>query len=585
MKKKELKNHVEKLNTQESNVLKPKQKDTNLGNECAPVQAHKISRKEAFKKMGSLALFPLAASKLGNFKTDWDDNPVTASFRKPGLGTENLNILMIMDDQHRGDFLGCTGASWLQTPNIDALAKEGALFYNFYCALPSCTPARTSLLTGLTPWHHGMLGYMDNIAQYYKLTLPQFFSQNCYDTIVTGKNHFGPPRNTQGYKTINLEEGWYTKNPNGFICDYEAWFNKMAPGKDINATGLSYNDARGGRPFPFADELHATHWTADRAIDFIQNNHMDSPWFLKLSFQRPHPPYDPPKRWMDYYTQMDLPQPEVGEWAKDKYKGKESTMDKTPEASSAIFPEAEIKSSRAAYAGSISFMDEQLGRVIKALKASGQYENTFILFFSDHGEMLGDQHMYRKCRPYDPSAKIPLIMRWPTKAGNFTFPRGQQREELVELRDILPTLADVAGLQLPSKVDGESVLKILRGETGWRKTLCLEHSKCYEPDNAWIAIRDKRYKLIFFTLTGQQQLFDLQKDPHELHNLIGSSQIQQVYKALYSALAEEMKERGEIWVQNGRLQVQKTSMIASPNYPKYSFNTGFQYHAVDHSAV
>nr|WP_158639632.1 sulfatase/phosphatase domain-containing protein [Arachidicoccus ginsenosidivorans] len=155
----------------------------------------------------------------------------------------------------------------------------------------------------------------------------------------------------------------------------------------------------------------------------------------------------------------------------------------------------------------------------------------------------------------------------------------------MELRDILPTLADVAGLQLPSKVDGESVLKILRGETGWRKTLCLEHSKCYEPDNAWIAIRDKRYKLIFFTLTGQQQLFDLQKDPHELHNLIGSSQIQQVYKALYSALAEEMKERGEIWVQNGRLQVQKTSMIASPNYPKYSFNTGFQYHAVDHSAV
>jgi len=541
----------------------------------------RITRKDAFKKMGGLALFPLAAAKLGNFKTDWDDNPVTASYRKRGKGTAKLNILMIMDDQHRGDFLGCYGANWLQTPNIDALAKEGVHFYNCYSALPSCTPARTSLLTGLSPWHHGMLGYMDNIAQYYKLTLPQFFSQNCYDTIVTGKNHFGPPRNTQGYKTINLEEGWYTKNPAGFICDYEAYFHKMAPGENINATGLSYNDARGGHPFPFKDELHATYWTADRAIDFISNHHMDDPWFLKLSFQRPHPPYDPPKRWMEYYEKMDLPMPEVGDWAVNKYKGKNSTMDQSPEASSGIFPAAEIKSTRAAYAGSISFMDEQLGRVIKALKESGQYEHTFILFFSDHGEMLGDQYMYRKTRPYDPSAKVPLIMRWPSKVGNFDFPRGQKREELIELRDIFPTLADVAGLQLPAKVDGESILKILRGEQGWRKALCLEHSKCYEPDNAWIAIRDNRYKYIFFTLTGEEQLFDMQKDPHELHNLMGHYKVNQIYERLYRALAEEMEERGDVWVKEGVLQVQKVSMIASPHYPKYMFNAGFQYKAAN----
>jgi len=536
-----------------------------------------ISRKEAFKRIGGLALFPLAASQLGNFKTDWDDNPVSASIMKSDKKSDKLNILMIMDDQHRGDFLGCYGATWLKTPNIDALAKEGARFDHCYCALPSCTPARTSLLTGLTPWHHGMLGYMNNIAQYYKLTLPQFFSQHCYDTIVTGKNHFGPPRNTQGYKTINLEEGWYTKNPDGFICDYEAWFKKMAPGENINATGLSYNDARGGRPFPFKDELHATYWTADRAIDFIANHHMDDPWFLKLSFQRPHPPYDPPKRWMDYYEQIEIPRAKVGQWAALKYKGKFSTMDKNPEVSSAIFPENEIKSTRAAYAGAISFVDEQLGRVIQALKEAGQYENTFILFFSDHGEMLGDQHMYRKTRPYDPSARVPLIVRWPTGARDFNFKRGQQRKELIELRDIFPTLADVAGLTLPSKVDGESILKILRGEEGWRETLCLEHSRCYEPDNAWIAIRSNRYKYIFFTLTGEEQLFDMEKDPHELKNLMGDETTKEVYNELYQKLAAEMEERGEVWVKSGKLQVQKVSMIASPNYPKFQFNTGFQY--------
>ena len=535
-------------------------------------ESGKISRKDAFKKMGGLALFPLAASKLGNFKTDWDDNPVTASIKKTGKGTKGLNILMIMDDQHRGDYLGCSGANWLKTPNIDALAKEGARFSNFYCAVPSCTPARTSLLTGLTPWHHGMLGYMNNIAQYYRLTLPQFFSEMCYDTVVSGKNHFGPPRNTQGYKTINLEEGWYTKNPKGFICDYEAWFNKKAPGKDLNASGLSYNDARGGHPFPFADELHATHWTADRAIDFLKNNRMESPWFLKLSFQRPHPPYDPPKRWMDYYENIDIPMPQVSNWAQEKYKDKVTTMDKQPEASSAIFPKDEIKSCRAAYAGSISFVDEQIGRVIKALKETGQYENTFILFFSDHGEMLGDQHMYRKCRPYDPSSKIPLVMRWPEKAGDFNYRRGQVRDELVELRDIFPTLADVCGFTLPSKIDGESILKILKNEGSWRTTLSLEHSREYEPDNAWVAIRDSRYKYVFFTLTGEEQLFDMHSDPYELHNIVHEPSAKVAYDKLYTALADDLSERGDVWVKDGKLQVQKASMLASPNYPKYQFN-------------
>lgn len=540
---------------------------------------NKISRKDAFKKMGGLALFPLAASKIGNFKIDWDDNPVVMSERNPGKGgAKGLNVLMIMDDQHRGDFLGCSGAKWLKTPNMDALAKEGARFANFYCALPSCTPARTSLLTGLTPWHHGMLGYMSNIAQYYALTLPQFFSEKCYDTIVTGKNHFGPPRNTQGYQTINLEEGWYSSNKGGFICDYEAFFNKMAPGKNINATGLSYNDCRGGHPFPYSDELHATHWTADRAISFLKGNRMENPWFLKLSFQRPHPPYDAPKRWMDYYENIDLPMPQVSDWAQEKYKNKVTTMDQAPEASSAIFPKDEIKSCRAAYAGSISFVDEQLGRVIQTLKETGQYENTFILFFSDHGEMLGDQNMYRKCRPYDPSAKVPLIMRWPGKAGSFNFKRGQVRNELVEMRDIFPTLVEACGFELPSKIDGESILKILRNED-WRKTLSLEHSLSYEPDNAWVAMRDDRYKYVFFTLTGDEQLFDMQNDPYELHNLIGDASAKTAYDKLYKELCNYLSERGDIWVKDGKLQVQKRSMLASPHYPKYQFNQGYQYHA------
>lgn len=536
---------------------------------------NRITRKEAFKRLGGLALFPVAGSALGNFKDDWDENPVTASVRKTVRGVSSPNILFIMDDQHRGDYLGCAGASWLRTPNMDALAREGARFANFYCAVPSCTPARTSLLTGLTPWNHGMLGYMNNIAQYYRLTMPQFFSEMGYDTVVSGKNHFGPPRNTQGYKTINLEEGWYSKNKNGFICDYEAWFNRMAPGKDINATGLSYNDNRGGHPFPYDDQLHATHWTADRAIDFLKKSPAESPWFLKLSFQRPHPPFDPPKRWMDYYENIDLPMPEVSAWAQEKYKRKTASMEQMPEASSAVFPLKEIKASRAAYAGSISFVDEQIGRVIKVLKETNQYENTFILFCSDHGEMLGDQNMWRKCRPYQPSANIPLIVRWPSGVGDFHYKRGQTRYELVELRDIFPTFAEVCHLTIPSKIDGESILKILGGTADWRTTLSMEHSLEYEPDNAWVAIRDNRYKYVFYTLTGLEQLYDLQKDPYELNSIVGESSAENAYKKLYEALAADLSVRGEKWVKDGKLQVQEKSLLVGDHFPHFKFNQAY----------
>lgn len=538
-------------------------------------EKNKISRKEAFKRLGGLALFPLATSSLGNFKTDWGENPISASVKRGGKETRSPNILFIMDDQHRGDYLGCAGNNWIKTPNIDALANDGARFTNFYCAVPSCTPARTSLLTGLKPWNHGMLGYMNNIAQYYRLTLPQFFSEMGYETIVTGKNHFGPPRNTQGYKSINLEEGWYSKNKNGFICDYEAWFNRIAPGKDINATHLSYNDNRGGIPFPYSDELHATYWTADRAIDFLKNSPEESPWFLKLSFQRPHPPFDPPKRWMDYYASLDIPMPHISNWAQEKYKNKKASMTEIPEASSAIFPEDEIKSSRGAYAGSISFVDEQIGRVIKTLKETGQYENTFILFCSDHGEMLGDQHMWRKCRPYQPSANVPLIIRWPSNIGHFNYKRGQIRNELVELRDIFPTFADVSNLTIPSKIDGESILKILNEAEDWRTSLCLEHSLEYEPDNAWVAIRDDRYKYVFYTLTGFEQLYDLQEDPYELNSIIAETSANKIYKKLYNSLAQELAVRGEDWVKDGRLQIQKKSLLVGTNFPRYKFNQSY----------
>ncbi len=527
-----------------------------------------ISRKDALKTLGGLALFPVIPSVPKNLKGNQQGiDPAS----KPGSQAKSKNkltpnILFIIDDQHRGDFLGAAGASWIKTPNLDQLAKEGARFSNAYCALPSCTPARTSILTGLSPWNHGMLGYMDTISQFYKQTMPEFFSGMGYETIAVGKNHFGAPRNSNGYLTSKLEEGWYSSRKDGFVCDYQSWFQREAPGKDMNATGLGYTDHR-GIPFKYEDRLHATHWTAERAIEFLKSSEGQAPWFLKVSFQRPHPPFDPPKRWFDHYMSVDIPEPKVGNWAKEKYKEKVGSLEKTPNASSGIFPADEVKTSRAAYAASISFVDEQLGRVIEELKDTGQYENTFILFVSDHGDMMGDQYMWRKCRAYEPSSNVPLIIRWP-EMKRFKFERGQVSDKLVELRDIFPTFADACNLTIPEPIDGKSMLDALANKEDWRKTLCLEHSKVYEPDNAWVAITDGQYKLIFFTLTGEEQLFDLEKDPGELTNIIKLGSSKEIYQRLYAGLVNELRERGTKWVADDKLQIQQTSDLTGAKFPR-----------------
>ncbi len=484
---------------------------------------------------------------------------------------EKINILFLMSDQHRGDFLGASGNDWIVSPNLDDLAKEGVIFRKAYSSVPSCTPARTAIFTGLSPWNHGMLGYMGEASQTYECEMPALFSQKGYTTHAVGKNHFGPPSNTHGYKNVELEEGWHSVIKEDFKCDYQKWFEKVAPEYDFNATGLGYTDHRGGISFKFSDSLHATYWTAERAVSFIETNREgQGPWFLKVSFQRPHPPFDPPERWLEYYRNTDIPLPGVSGWAREKYPEKMGDIRETPNATHGIYPDYQIRESLEAYAAGISFVDEQIGRIIAALKESHQYKNTLILYTADHGDMMGDQYMWRKCRPYEPSVRVPMIIRWP-ETLHLKAKRGQSRSELVELRDIFPTFADVADLDIPAAIDGESMLGILDGNQEWRQLLDLEHSLIYEKDNAWVALTDGKYKYIYFTLTGEEQLFDLENDPCEFSNIVANSDGRQLHDYWYQEMVEHLKVRGDEWVLNNTLQVQQKSVLKGRNFPENNF--------------
>ena len=483
-------------------------------------------------------------------------------------GEKKINILFLMGDQHRGDCIGADGAEWIKTPHLDKLAGEGVIFTKAYTSVPSCLPARTAILTGMSPWQSGQLGYK-NIPEY-QYELPKMFTMAGYRTHAVGKNHFNPMRNSHGYQSVELEEAWHTKLKDSAKCDYTIWFEENVPGGDINASGLHYTDHRGGVAFPFEDKYHATHWTADRAIEFLENYEGEKPWLLKVSFQRPHPPFDPPTRWLDYYKDIDIPKAKVGPWAEKKYGQNTGLLNELKNPTSGNFPEDEIDASRRAYYAAISFVDEQLGRVLEALEARGELENTLIIYTADHGDMMGDQHMWRKCRPYEGSARIPMILRWP-ESMEMKAERGQVRSELVELRDVLPTFLDAAGMPKPLVMDGESMLAILK-EKSWRGMLDLEHAQIYEKDNAWVALTDGRYKYVYFTLTGQQQLFDLESDPYEMNDLVSDELFEgnkSLVKNWRKRMIEHLTIRGEEWVQNDDLRVQQKSIYYGINHPKF----------------
>lgn len=474
------------------------------------------------------------------------------------------NILFLMDDQHRGDCIGAAGANWLKTPHLDRLAGEGALFAKAYTSMPSCLPARAALLTGKSPWRHGMLGYK-GIPPQYEHEKPRMFTEAGYRTHAVGKMHFQD--HYHGYESIVLEEAWRLRSE-GFKCDYRRWFEAHHPDKDVDATGLSYTDHRGARPFPYDDTLHPTNWTAEQGIKFLQTYHGDKPWFLKISFKRPHPPFDPPKRWLDYYSTVEFPMPKVGQWALRKFGEITGSLEKTPSATRGHFPDDEIRASRQAYFAGISHVDEQIGRVIKALKKRGDYEKTLILFTADHGDMMGDNNLWRKCYAYEGSARIPMIVRWP-EFLRLRSERGQVIEQLVELRDVLPTFLDAAGMHKPEEMDGMSMLELIRGRTqNWRKVLDLEHAQIYWKGNSWVALTDGRHKYIYFTLTGEQHLFDLDEDPHEMNNLADDTARAELLSQWRRCMVEHLSIRGDRWVKDGDLRIQSEAVYYSPHFPK-----------------
>jgi choline-sulfatase len=472
------------------------------------------------------------------------------------------NILLVMADQFRGDCLGVEGHPAVRTPNLDRIATQGARFRCAYASVPSCTPSRAGLLTGLSPWHHGMLGYGVQ-AEHYENEMPRMLREAGYYGVGIGKMHWHPQRNLHGFHKTILDESDRVESP-GFVSDYHKWFHEQAPDLDPDATGIGWNDYQ-AKAYALPERLHPTRWIGDEAVNFLETYEGREPFFLKVSFERPHSPYDPPERLMRTYEGAHVPPASMGAWSE---RHAQRGMSLPKDTWRGDLGADQVLWSRQGYYGSITFVDEEIGRVLKALEQRGWLESTLILFTADHGDMIGDHYLWRKTYAYEGSARVPLLVRWPDSV--LSAKRGQVLRQPVEMRDVLPTFLDAAGVKPAAhRFDGRSLLDLIRGRsTGWREYIDLEHDVCYARENHWNALTDGKIKYVFHALNGEQQLFDLDSDPGEKYDLALEPKHAAALRSWRARMVEHLAERGAPYVVNGDLALRPDSQLYSPNFPK-----------------
>lgn len=430
------------------------------------------------------------------------------------------NILWICTDQQRWDTIHSLGNPHIRTPNIDRLVESGVAFTHAYCQSPICTPSRASFLTGkYASTVHGCMNgndYWDEAAP----LVTKLLKDGGYDCALAGKFHLAgaayrlePRPQDDGYRVFD-----WSHDPN------DRWPAGHAYAEWVRSQGYNLGDLH-RQPDGIPPELHQTTWCADRAIDFMRQEH-PGPWLMSVNIFDPHAPFNPPKCYLDRYDPDTLP----GPYFRNSDLEAQAKLAGVDFQNPARHPDQfNARAIQAAYYAMIELIDDNVGRMLDALEETGQRQNTLVIFMSDHGETLGDHGLLLKGnRFYEGLVRVPLIFSWPDK-----FKSGVVSDALVELTDITPTLLEIAALPPLEEAAGQSLLPILSGQAGphhHRDAVRCEYYRALNPDGPGreegdfhihygTMYRTRRHKLCVYHGHPQGELFDLDNDPYEFNNL------------------------------------------------------------------
>jgi arylsulfatase A-like enzyme len=377
-------------------------------------------------------------------------------------------------------------------------------------------------------------------------TLPQVLRQAGYATVLAGRHmHQIPYDEPYGFERQILGSTYMPDD------DYARFLAARAPDfGGIHGMGLSFNGWH-ARPWPLAEDLHPTSWVVARARELLAGCPAEQPLFLAASFFAPHPPLIPPPWHFEYYRGRTLPPAAMGDWVDTAALAGIGAPIDAPR----VRLEGEaLRLAQAGYFGLIHHLDDQLYWAMEEFKGRSQRAGRpwVIVFTSDHGEMLGDHGYFRKCEPYEGSARIPVLIQGSADLG---LRPGLVCRQPVCLEDLMPTLLTLAGIAIPPTVDGVSLVPVLRGEgRPLRPWLHAEHAPCYSREQAFHSLTDGRQKYIWRPHDGSEQLFDLDADPCEQRDLARNRRTSATLRAWRQRLVRHLAGRPEGFSDGTRLK-------------------------------
>jgi len=417
------------------------------------------------------------------------------------------NILLISSDHHRGDCLSSLGHSAVMTPQLDQLSFEGVKFTHAYSTCPACIPARQMIMTGRDSYGFGLHSYKERTAIPQSLpTLQSLITTSGYQTQAIGKMHLYPQRCRYGFENMILcEEGRRLEGMRR--DDYEWYLEEQGYSGLVWAHGIGNNQAA-ARTWHLPEELHSTNWITREGCRFIERKDPEKPFFLWLSYTKPHPPYVPPQAYWQMYAGRKIPEPALGKWL-DEGPIPLSILNSWSGRNIDLVDRQERTNIIRAYYGLITQIDHQIGFLLGDLREHDLLDNTFIVYFSDHGDLMWDHGGMFKAALYEGSVRVPLIIR--PHAG-FEWDRygmrpGESCNFPVALYDIMPTLLDIAGARQPKSIEGIPLFP------GHRREYLFGD---YNGDHF---VTDGRLKYIWHRAGAIEQLFDLENDPKEEDNI------------------------------------------------------------------
>ena len=396
------------------------------------------------------------------------------------------NILFIAIDDLRPE-LGCYGASHIHSPNIDALAASGRLFQRAYCQQAVCNPSRTSLMTGMRPDSIGVTGNHSHFRSNHPdvVTLPQHFKRHGYHAAAIGKIYhgvFSDGTSITKWDTMGDPESWsvpavrfgprYYYTEEGIaaaIRSYERVYKPQNPAPDDWTKKLVFGPATEAPDVP--DNTLYDGQVADAAVTALRElSDSEKPFFLAVGFIKPHSPHIAPKKYFDLYPEVELPADDSFPSDAPTLAGHRSSELRryTDQPKSGEIPKLNQRRIRQAYFACVSYIDFQVGRVLDELDRSGLTENTVVVLWGDHGYHLGEHQLWGKTTNFELDTRVPLIVRTPDMKA-----AGQPSLSIIELVDLYPTLAEVAGLPVTKQLEGKSFARILNEPTATTKTMAI----------------------------------------------------------------------------------------------------------------